>query len=351
MLRVPHSLCALLVMLMILISPSTMVYAESTSLPLNARCIYRLDYRGMADVTVIINATGQNYVKLSLEPGFVEGTLTAYTENGTPLYFNVNDDIATIYTYGQVNMLIAEYLAQVGNVSEEVIINATIHPQGPASVFLPQGTALTYVTGNPDINFMNGSIVLLFDRPGTYLIEYAVIPPTQSTATSTSTSPTTVITTTSSTGTSLSTSTTHATTQSTNTQTSEIHSSSTSTASSSTRSPPQQLGQYLPFIGLAAVAATVVAFMLIKSLRKRPVITEPEVTSGLDDRDIAILSALVGGELSLSDLARKVGLNKSVVWRRVNRMMREGYLERRVVKGKTMYRLTEKGLRAVSSKP
>jgi len=102
-------------------------------------------------------------------------------------------------------------------------------------------------------------------------------------------------------------------------------------------------------MGLVAIAVAIVAFLLIKSLRKRPTITEPEVTSGLDDRDIAILSALVGGELSLSDLARKVGLNKSVVWRRVNRMMREGYLERRVVKGKTMYRLTEKGLRAISN--
>lgn len=341
--RITRSLCVLLAVLM-LVSPATITYAES-ALP-NVRCVYRLDYRGMADVTVIVNATGQDYVKLNLEPGFVEGTLTVYTENGTPLYFNVSNNVVTIYTYGQVNMLIAEYLAQVGNISEEVIINATIHPQGPASVFLPQGTALTYVTGDPDINFMNGSIVLLFSKPGTYLIEYAVIPPTQSTATSSSTSSTTVVTTTTSGG-SLSTSTTRVTTQSTSTQSSESHLSSTT--NSNTGPSSQQLGQYLPFIGLAALVAAIVAFLLIKSLRKHPTITEPEVTSGLDDRDIAILSALVGGELSLSDLARKVGLNKSVVWRRVNRMMREGYLERRVVKGKTMYRLTEKGLRAISN--
>lgn len=342
MLRITLFLCVLLVAL-ILVSPAIIVYAES-ALP-NARCVYRLDYRGMADVTVIVNATGQDYVKLNLEPGFVKGTLTVYTENGTPLYFNISNNVVTIYTYGQVNMLIAEYLAQIGNISEEVIINVTIHPQGSASVFLPQGTALTYVTGDPDINFMNGSIVLLFNKPGTYLIEYAVIPPTQSTAISSGTSSATVITTSGS----LSTSTTQVTTQSTSTHLSENQNHLSSTTSSNTRSFPEQLDQNLPFMGLVAIAVAIVAFLLIKSLRKRPTITEPEVASGLDDRDIAILSALVGGELSLSDLARKVGLNKSVVWRRVNRMMREGYLERRVVKGKTMYRLTEKGLRAISN--
>ncbi len=332
MLRSLHLLCVLLAV-SVLASPAIQGFAASTSF--NARCVYRLDYRGMADITVIVNATGQNYVRLSLEPGFVDGTLTVYTENGTPLYFNVSNGVATIYTYGQVSMLIAEYLAQVGNISEEVIVNATIHPQGPASVFLPQGTALTYVTGDPDINFMNGSIVLLFSKPGTYSIEYAVIPPTQTTATTSSTTPSSITTSESPT-----TSTTQITTQSSKTQ--------SSTPLSNT-SPQQQLSQYLPFIGLAVVAAAIVAFMLIKSLRRRPAITEPEVTSGLDDRDLAILSTLAGGELSLSDIARKVRLNKSVVWRRVNRMMKEGYLERRVVKGRTMYRLTEKGLRAISN--
>ena len=326
----------LCVLLVVMVLASSVIQGFATTTSFNARYVYRLDYRGMADVTVIVNATDQDYVRLSLEPGFVEGTLTVYTENGTPLYFNVSNGVATIYTYGQVGMLIAEYLAQVGNVSEEVIVNATIHPQGPASVFLPQGTALTYVTGDPDINFMNGSIVLLFSKPGMYSIEYAVIPPTQTTATTSSTVHSSIITSSESSSTRIT------------TQSSETNSSISSRSSSST-TPQQQLSQYLPFIGLAVVAAAIVAFLLIKSLRRRPAITEPEVTSGLDDRDLAILSALAGGELSLSDIARKVGLNKSVVWRRVNRMMREGYLERRVVKGRTMYRLTEKGLRAISS--
>jgi len=331
MLRSAHLLCVLLAV-SVLTFPAIEGFAAST--PLNARYVYRLDYRGSADITVIINATGRDYVKLSLEPGFLDGTLTVYTENGTPLYFNVSNGVATIYTYGQVNILIAEYLAQVGNVSEEVIVNATIHPQGPASVFLPQGTALTYVTGNPDINFMNGSIVLLFSKPGTYSIEYVVIPSTQASVTVPSTA--SLSTTTSESITS----TIQTTTQSSRTQASTYPSSAF---------PQQRLSQYLPFIGLAVVVAAIAAFTLIKSLRRRPAITEPEVTSGLDERDLAILSTLAGGELSLSDIARKVGLNKSVVWRRVNRMMREGYLERRAVKGRTMYRLTEKGLRAISN--
>jgi len=315
-------LCVLLTAL-VLTFPITQWSAES--IPLITRYVYRLDCKGMADVTVLINATNLDYVKFYLEPGFINGTLTAYTENGTPLYLSITKGMVTIYTYRQVKMVIAEYLAQVGNVSEEVVINATIHPQGPASVFLPQGTALTYVSGNPDINFMNGSIVLLFSKPGTYVIEYAVIPP-MSTAVTTS-------------GAILSTR-----TPTTISKTSNAH----LLTSSRSNNLPSQAQQYLPFIVFTLIIAVVVAIMLIRLLRRRSAIIEPEVTVGLDDRDLAILSALIGGELSLSDIARKIGFNKSVVWRRVNRMVREGYLERRVVKGRTMYRLTEKGLRVVS---
>ncbi len=327
----PRPMLPSCVLLAVLVLALLVTQIFATSSP-NTRYIYRLDYRGTADVTVIVNATGQDYVRLSLEPGFMDGTLTVYTENGTPLYFNVSNNVVTIYTYGQVNMLIAEYLAQVGNVSEEVIVNATIHPQGPASVFLPQGTALTYVTGDPDINFMNGSIVLLFSKPGTYSIEYAVIPPTQTSATTTTSTVT---------GT--------GTTISSGSSTTTLSSGTGTSTASSTVTSQQQINQYLPFIGIAVLATAVAVLVLARLLRRRPVIAEPEVMSGLDDRDLAILSTLAGGELSLSDIARRVGLNKSVVWRRVNRMMREGYLERRVVKGRTMYRLTEKGLRAISN--
>ncbi len=333
--------------------------------------VYRLNYRGEAEVTVIVNATGLEKVNVGLEKGYVRGSLTAYSENGTPLYYNVSDGIATVYTYNLSRTAILEYLAVLGNVSNEVLVNVTIHPQAKASVFLPKGTAITYVSGNPDIEFMNGTIVLVYRCGGTYRIDYVIIPPSATRTTSITTPQSSSVTHITSSTASTATRTPHSTvvsTPSTKTTGASPSGTETTTATPATHSsipvtPSQKSslhtsksmqvpGPY-PYVwgGVAAacVAGAIAVAYASRKLRRGGGIGDVEVTSGLDERDMMILESLSGGELSLSEIARRVGLNKSVVWRRVNRMMREGYLERRVVKGRTLYRLTVKGLKAVAS--
>ncbi len=68
----------------------------------------------------------------------------------------------------------------------------------------------------------------------------------------------------------------------------------------------------------------------------------------LDDRDIEILNALREGRETISSLARKLGLSKSVVWRRVQKLLRMGLINRLDEGGRTYLSLTEEGLRRLN---
>ncbi len=264
---------------------------------------YRLSVNGYAEVTVVVKVENMSEVRINLEPGYVKGSLTSYSENGTPLYSSViNSSKAVIYTYGLTGTVIIEYLAKVGNVTEGVLVNAVIHPKSRAIVFLPLGAALTYASGGPDIEFVNGSIALIYRSGGVYRIQFIVMPRLGGGAGSTSAAP---------------------------------------------NVGRPLIRPWIPWLLIAAGASAI----LVTAFRRRRLRLEGgeefEVVSGLDDRDLRILKVLVGGELSLSEIARRVGLNKSVVWRRVNRLMRDGFLERRFSRGRTLYRLTVKGVKAL----
>ena len=91
------------------------------------------------------------------------------------------------------------------------------------------------------------------------------------------------------------------------------------------------------------MAVVFAAALLLYRRKKVEKDVELEMLEGLDDRDLSIIRALKDREMSLSDISRALGLNKSVVWRRVKRLTQLGYLEKKVVKGKTIYTLTGKG--------
>jgi predicted transcriptional regulator len=97
---------------------------------------------------------------------------------------------------------------------------------------------------------------------------------------------------------------------------------------------------------IVAVGAGIAAYL---SRRKGEGSEDLSLTTGLDERDIAILKALSSGEKSVSDLSRDLNLNKSVVWRRVKRLKDLGLLNMRVEKGKTLYSLTDSGREALRS--
>ncbi|ABM80547.1 transcriptional regulator, HTH-type [Hyperthermus butylicus DSM 5456] len=69
----------------------------------------------------------------------------------------------------------------------------------------------------------------------------------------------------------------------------------------------------------------------------------PEVVLGegvLDDRDKAILHLLAReGVIGVSEIARRLALGKSVVWRKLQKLTAMGLVERVVVNGRPLYRL------------
>ncbi len=313
-------------------------------MPTTATETYVLRPDGSVAVTVIYYGTSSgNYLKVPLEKGFEPDTLYAFTPDGTPLFVNVTDGAALIEVLNISNEVLLTYDALVGNSTNPLMIKAVIHPFTKAVVYLPRNAALMDASGSPDISVSNGTIVIKYNAPGTYEVIYSVIP--SYTSTRTSTTPQTMTTTQnqlptpSATGTS---------TSGLPTTAGVGTSPKTSTKSTEGGSPLINESLIYFIVGVLAALASVVALLWVRKRGKSEKI-EPSITSGLDDRDIKILSTLKSGSMSVSELARALNLNKSVVWRRVRRLKEIGLLDMRVEKGKTIYSLTSKGISVLNS--
>jgi len=298
----------------------TAVYATTQSVT----SVYKVYPDGSASVTVIVSGlTNATSVSVPVESGALGGSIQAYNIEGDPLPVDVlNNGTVIVYTLNTTDTVIVEYEALLGAVSQDMVL-IIINPPGKAAVYLPKGAGLLHYDGDPDIDVVDDTITLNYEIGGTYAIRFIFIAPTETTET---------------TGTPI-------------TTTTPTETPTTTTTTTTTEAPPPGGIDNLTLIIIAAViVAAVLVFtaLLIKKRKSRPTI-EGELVGGLDDRDRAILEALKGGEMSLSELARKVNLSKSVVWRRVRKLVSEGYLTKRDVGGKTFYRLTDKGMKEIGS--
>ncbi|BES80943.1 helix-turn-helix domain-containing protein [Pyrodictium abyssi] len=63
--------------------------------------------------------------------------------------------------------------------------------------------------------------------------------------------------------------------------------------------------------------------------------------NGLDERDEAILRVLAesGRPLRASEIARQLGVHRSVAWRKLKKLVRQGLVEKRIVDGVPLYAL------------
>jgi len=88
----------------------------------------------------------------------------------------------------------------------------------------------------------------------------------------------------------------------------------------------------------AALIALAIALRLTRSRRAREEMEYP-----VNGRDIEILSAVAQGAKSLSEIAKRIGVSKSTVWRRVQRLEKLGLLEIVRESGRQELKLTEAG--------
>lgn len=262
---------------------------------------------GHADIKVICNVSGRDFLELKLEKGYVDETITVFSDSGMPLPYILEADGRIIINTSNLSNVTIEYEAVVGNVLTEVQVNVLISPLGPAEVILPLNSALLYFSGSPRIATVSDPtgkqlyIVLSYEKAGAYELSFLLLPRTE-----------------------------------------------TFTEKPSTQTtPPVGAGTFnmlvLILVGVAAIAL-LGYFIMRRRLEKAPEI-EPLLEYGFDERDKAILKTLGGGEATLSDLSKLTGLNKSVVWRRLERLRELGYVEKGYSRGKSIYRLTQKGLK------
>lgn len=267
---------------------------------------------GHADIKVVCNVSGKELLELKLEKGYIGETITVFSDNGMPLPYTLEPDGRIIINTSYLSNVTIEYEAVVGNITAEVQVNVFINPLGPAEVILPLNSALLYFSGSPQIATVSDPtgkqfyIILSYSKAGTYELSFLLLPRTETFT-------------------------------------------ETPTPSSQTSQHPGGegvLGTPVFILVGIAVAALLGYFIIRKRLEKAPEV-EPLLEYGFDDRDKAILKTLGSGEATLSDISKAIGLNKSVVWRRLERLRELGYVEKGYSRGKSIYRLTQKGLKTL----
>lgn len=263
---------------------------------------------GHADIKVICNVSGRDFLELKLEDGYVSETIIVFSDSGMPLPHVLEADGRIIIDTSNLSMVIIEYEAIVGSVFAEVQVDVFINPLGPAEVILPLNSALLYFNGSPRVATVGDPagkqsyIVLSYEKAGAYELSFLLLPQTDT---------------------------------------------FTGTPGTQTTTPPGVTGMFnmyvLVLVGVAA-AALLGYFIMRKGFKKASEV-EPLLEHGFDERDKAILKALSYGETTLSDLSRMTRLNKSVVWRRLEKLRELGYVEKSYSRGESVYVLTQKGLK------
>lgn len=361
--------------------------------------LYALNTDGTADVKVFAaNITsGETEVIVNVDAGVVGSSVRAYDSGGNLYPTDVTDHSVIVYTTGSIDYLTIEYTAIVGAATASVV-NVTITPSAPATVELPAGSSLIAFNGSPQINVVNNKLVLEYGQAGSYFIAFTnpsppatttttTTPPAATTTTTTTTTQTATTTTTSTTTTTITppqttTTQTQATTTTTTpppgagttttTATQVTGTTTTAGAASTTTTPavttsltsspthatptttpqPPSGGNVLVLVGAAIALAAIAigaAVLLIRRSRGAGTAGTASPPEELDDRDRAILGAVSGGGKSISDLARELGLSKSVVWRRVNKLAELGLIRRVQDKtGRVILELTDRGRELLS---
>lgn len=124
--------------------------------------------------------------------------------------------------------------------------------------------------------------------------------------------------------------------------------------SSSTITKPQPSQGSMAWAYALIVIVIVAAIIAAVALRSRRASRGGSSAAGvgelmraeeLDERDYEILRTLKEGTETISSLARRLGLSKSVVWRRVQKLLRLGLISKEDKGGRTYLSITEEGLK------
>jgi uncharacterized membrane protein len=103
---------------------------------------------------------------------------------------------------------------------------------------------------------------------------------------------------------------------------------------------------YLSIIGiiLSSVTSSLIIYQFIRSRLERPKVENvSEYSEEVDDRDIMVLKCIDKGLSNLSKISDETGIPRTTVYRRIKKLVKQGYIEEIRERNKVQYRLTQKG--------
>lgn len=281
--------------------------------PRQLNYLYRFSVEGYAYVTVFVGDISDEYViHVPIEESVVRESLIVIDEFNEllPTEF-VDSYLLLIYNINSSDRVVINYVAKVADIRDG-FVSASISPGGPSKVYLPKASALVYFNGSANISITESAISLSFGDGGRYVISYI---------------PLTI-----------------------------LESLTTTAVVNETKATDSSylvwLYVILPYLYYvipigALLTLTAVAYYLFRRRKSEeaelPKYDVETIKSEVDERDIEILKAVMIKELTISGLARELGLSKSVVWRRIRKLAHLKLITTTDVNGKIYIKVTPLG--------
>lgn len=348
----------LVLMLIMLLS---VVHLASSAQQPSLSYVYKLGDNGIASATIVVSGlTGVIEYSIHVYEEIVNESLVVFDEQGNIVLATYNGTHITIYPMNTTDKVIIQYVARAGHVTVEGLIQVNLTVQGPTTIILPEGAGLIYFSGNPEVEIIGETIKLRYTGPGIIQLEYVPPIPITTPLPSPTTSPTATPTPTQVSATETTpTSTPGLTTSPSPVPTTSSPSPTTlATTPTSTVQPAPTFPTIVIVFIVVIIALLIGGIILYKTKFSKTYFSTPSFkslppsTSGkeveflehgkLDERDKLILSKLSEKSMSISELARELGLSKSTVWRRVRKLEKQGYVKTREEGKKIIIELTEK---------
>ena len=277
-------LTIILILSLILVQNNLLVYSYNVS---STILVVNLD--GSVEVSQIITGfnPGENItIKLIGEPFYIEAT-----SSGIPQPISINSSTVTIIApIGEEIKL--EYLTYEITNKTGVEWTLSYTSEWPTSVIFPEEAVILEVTPEDfDVDIVNNSVAMVF-TPGDVTITYVIVPVKGG-------------------------------------------------EPEGPAGPPLKLDENFPLYITIILLLGLGSYILYKKLRGRSSI--PIELTYLDERDEQILEVLSKeGELTARELMEKTGIPKTPLYRRLRRLVKQGYIKQRSVSGVTYYSLGER---------
>ena len=277
-------LTIILILSLILVQNNLLVYSYNVS---STILVVNLD--GSVEVSQIITGfnPGENItIKLIGEPFYIEAT-----SSGIPQPISINSSTVTIIApIGEEIKL--KYLTYEITNKTGVEWTLSYTSEWPTSVIFPEEAVILEVTPEDfDVDIVNNSVAMVFS-PGDVTITYVIIPVKGG-------------------------------------------------EPEGPTGPPLKLDENFPLYITIILLLGLGSYILYKKMRGRSSI--PIELTYLDERDEQILEVLSKeGELTARELMEKTGIPKTPLYRRLRRLVKQGYIKQRSVSGVTYYSLGER---------